>query len=60
MKVQLGVLEANLTVFDREDLHLREVIGLLELISVVLNLFVYSRDLELVYLVLPLPCSVRY
>jgi len=48
MKVQIGVLEAHVTVFDLEDLHLSQVIGLLVLLPVILCLFMRARDLKLV------------
>jgi hypothetical protein len=48
MKVQVGVLEGHVTVFDLEDLHLSQVIGLLVLLPIVLSLFMRPRDLKLV------------
>jgi hypothetical protein len=48
MKVQIGVYEAHITVFDLEDLHLSQVIGLLILLSVVLCLLVRPSYLKLV------------
>lgn len=48
MKVQVGVLEGHVAVFDLEDLHLSQVIGLFVLLPVVLSLFMRLRDLKLV------------
>ena len=48
MKVQVGVLESHVAVFDLENLHLSQVIGLLVLLPIVLSLFVRPRDLMLV------------
>jgi hypothetical protein len=45
MKVQIGVLEAHVAVFDLENLHLSQVIGLLVLLPVILCLFMRPRDL---------------
>ena len=48
MKVQVGVLEGHVTVFDLENLHLSQVIGLLVLLPVVFSLILSPRDLKLV------------
>ena len=48
MKVQIGVLEVHVTVFDLEYLHLSQVIGLLVLLPEILSLFVSPCDVKLV------------